>query len=426
MSEYRVFLISVTILLALSCGGRTDCRPNIVLLLIDTVNADHLGSYGYHRNTSPAIDSLAETGIRFARCQAQAPWTLPGMTTILTGLTEKSHGCNRYNGFSHGLDPDIPTLATILQAEGYTTATFFNIGYLGSEYGLNRGYDTCWMGTDLIDYAEETVDTVMSYLGNSLTDKPFFLTVHLFDAHLPYDPPAPFDTLFNGVGTAGMTDWPARSLCSDPTVIRHMTDLYDSELRWTDSQLERLFSYLRSENLSENTIIILVADHGEEFMEHGDWGHAHNLYQQSLHVPLIISGPGIQAGSVVSSYVGQFDVLPTLLDYLSVPAPDHAEGISLLGEIPENRILPSSGVLADTVSACCIKNSAKVLWFIEPDSTETYDLVSDPGETTPLPLDSLLFEEVLRYWAWPCICTPTSYEDDEIELKRLQDLGYIR
>lgn len=426
MSQYRILLITVTVVLSISCGGRTDYRPNIVLLLIDTVNADHLGSYGYHRNTSPAIDSLAATGIRFARCQAQAPWTLPGMTTILTGLTEKSHGCNRYNGFSHGLDPEIPTLATILQAEGYTTATFFNIDYLGSEYGLDKGYDTTWSGRDNTDYAEVTIDSVLYYLDTVDSGRPFFISVHILDPHLPYDPPAPFDTLFNGVGTAGMTDWPAWSLCSDPIVIRHMTDLYDSELRWTDSQLERLFSYLRDENLAENSIIVLVADHGEEFMEHGDWGHSHNLYQQSLHVPLIITGPGIPGDSVVSQYVGQFDVLPTLLDYLNVPVPDHVEGISLLGVIPDNRVLPSSGVLADTVSACCVKDSVKVLWFVEPDSTETYDLVSDPGETIPLPLDSLLFEAVLGYWAWPCICTPTSYEDDEIELKRLQDLGYIR
>lgn len=426
MKFCKLFLLFVMLLLFLSCGAETDTRPNVILLLVDTVNADHLGCYGYYRNTSPSIDSLAATGIRFANCQAQAPWTLPAMTSILTGLSEKSHGCNRYNSVSYGLDPEVPTLASILQEEGYASATFFNVAYLGEEFGLDRGYGTSWYGSDEMDYAGITVDSVLHYLDTLETENPFFLSVHLFDPHLPYEPPFPYDTLYNGIGTAGMERWPEVGLCNDPVVIRHMTDLYDSELRWTDSQLERLFSYLRSGNLLENTIIVLVADHGEEFMEHGENGHANNLYQQSLHVPLIITGPGIPPDSVVTQYVGQIDVLPTLLDYLALPAPDHIEGISLLGNIPHDRVLPSSGPMSDNSLACAVKDASKVMWFVESDSTETYELTSDPEETVPLELDSLLFEEVLSYWAWPCICTPTSDAEEEAELMRLEDLGYIR
>ena len=423
--KLKTICILTIIIISMACGGK-ELRPNVVLLLIDTVNAEHLGCWGYHRNTSPHIDSLASAGTRYENCQAQAPWTLPGMTTILTGLSEKSHGCNRYGGFSHGLDPEVPTLATILSENGYNTAMFINNGYLGHDFGLNRNYDNFWMGTDSIDYADVTMDTVLNYMSALETDQPFLLTVHLFDPHLPYDPPAPFDTVFKSTGASGQTEWPSMDFCDIQAVIDHMCALYDSELLWTDSQLERLFGFLRDNGLSENTIVILVADHGEEFMEHGDWGHAHNLYQQSLHVPLIITGPGIPSGYVEEANVGQFDVLPTILDYLCLPAPDHIEGISLLAPFPEDRIIPSSGVLADTSSASCLQNRSKVLWFVETDSVETYDLEEDPLELNILNVDSMLLNEVENYWAWPCICSPTNFEEALIEQSRLEDLGYIR
>lgn len=419
-----LFSLIPLLFLFLSCGQEKP-PPNVVLLLIDTVNADHLGSWGYFRNTSPHIDSLASSGIRFANCQAQAPWTLPGMATILTGLTEKSHGCNNYRGYSHGLDPELPTLAVLLSEAGYRTAAFINIGYLGPEFGLDRGYESLWTGPDSMDTAGTTMDTVISFMAALDYDRPFMLTVHLFDPHLPYDPPAPFDTVFKSTGASGQTEWPSMELSTYPVVIDHMTAMYDSELLWTDSQLERLFSFLRSQGLAENTLVVLVADHGEEFMEHGDWGHAHNLYQQSLHVPLIITGPGIPPDSVVDRFVGQFDVLPTVLDRLDLPVPDHVEGTSLLGTCREDRVFPSSGALGDTSSAACVRAGEKVLWFVETDSVESYDLVSDPGETVILPVDSVLLEEVQSYWAWPCICNPTEFENTRIELRRLEDLGYV-
>lgn len=161
-------------------------------------------------------------------------------------------------------------------------------------------------------------------------------------------------------------------------------------------------------------------------MEHGDWGHAHNLYQQALHVPLILSGPGIEPGSVVPQNVGQFDVMPTILGLLHLPVPDHVDGIDLFGGIPEDRMIPSSGVLAETTSVSCLQESRKVIWFIEPDSSETYDLSADPGELSILPFDSLLLGEVMGYWAWPSKCTPTENEEAIISARRLQDLGYIR
>ncbi len=418
--------LTILILLTVSCWGGGEQRINVVLVIIDTVNANHLGCYDYDRDTSPTIDSLAASGVRFQNCQAQAPWTLPGMASIFTGLSERSHGCSHYDGFSHGLDPEMATLTTILKEHGYSTTALVNVGYLGESFGITRGNDLFWFNDDESDNADLTVDTLLKYFSSNRVEAPFFVTIHLFDPHLPYDPPAPFDTLFRRSGASGITEWPAIEMCSDPVLIEHMTAMYDSELRWTDSQLSRLFAGMREMELTDNTLFILVADHGEEFMQHGDWGHAHNLYQQALHVPLILTGPGIEPGTVISQNVGQYDVLPTVLAYLDIPVPDHVEGLNILGEIPADRIIPSSGVIADTTSAACLQESNKVIWFVEPDSSETFNLADDPGELNMLTTDSLLMEEVLEYWAWPCLCTPTQNESALIEMRRLEGLGYIR
>lgn len=171
------------------CKSEEEQEMNVLLILIDTMSADHLGCYGYDRNTSPTIDSLAASGMLFANCQAQAPWTLPSMVTICTGLSERSHRCSHYDGFSHGLDPEMPTLASILQERGYHTAAFVNNGYLGEIFGLERGYHDFWIsevdgGAD----AGVTVDTLLSYLSGTSVSEPFLVTVHFFDPHLPYAP----------------------------------------------------------------------------------------------------------------------------------------------------------------------------------------------------------------------------------------------
>ncbi len=426
MKTSNLCAVLVLFLLVLSCADTEDQEVNIVLIIIDTLNADHLGCFGYYRDTSPVIDSLAASGILFTNCQAQAPWTLPGMASIFTGLAERSHGCSHYNGLSHGLDPEMPTLTTILKEQGYSTAALVNVGYLGEPFGITKGNDYFWINEDGSDNADITVDTLLDYFSSNEIPEPFFATIHLFDPHLPYDPPSPFDTLFKHSGTNGVTEWPEIELCFDPVIIEHMTAMYDSEIRWTDSQLSRLFAGMREMGLADNTLFILIADHGEEFMQHGDWGHAHNLYQQALHIPLILTGPGIEPGTVTPQNVGQYDLLPTVLEYLGIPVPGHVEGINILGEIPLDRVIPSSGVMADTSSAACLQGSMKVLWFVEPDSSETFNLADDPGEMNMLTTDSLLLNEVLSYWAWPCICIPTTNEEAQIEMKRLEGLGYIR
>ncbi len=429
MKRTTLFLLLAFLLVSAGCSNSADSqKTNVLLIIIDTLSADHLGCYDYTRDTSPTIDSLADSGILFLNCQAQAPWTLPAMATIFTGLSQKSHGCGRYNDNSYGLDPEVPTLATILAENGFSTAALFNVGYLSEPFGMAKGYEYFWIRENGGDNADMTVDTLLHHFSSNSIQEPFFTTIHFFDPHLPYNPPAPFDTLFKRSGTGGIIDWPGThtNMFRDPVVIQHMTAMYDSEIRWTDSQVSRLLVGMREMNLTDNTLIIVIADHGEEFMQHGDYGHGSNLYQESLHVPLILSGPGIESGTLISQNVGQFDLLPTVLGYLDIPIPAHVEGVNVLEDFSIDRVIPSSGVNADTVSAACFQNSSKVIWLVEPDSSETYNLADDPGELNMLPTDNLLLEEVLEYWAWPCICKPTQNTDEIVEMKRLLDLGYIR
>lgn len=427
MKHSTVFTALFLVLLSLSCTGNEEkLKVNILLVLIDTLNADHLGCYGYYRDTSPTIDSLAASGVIFRSCQAQASWTLPGMTSIYTGLSERSHHCGYYDGIIYGLDPEMPTISTILQQHGYSTAAFVRTEFMGNEFGMDKGYDSFWIAKDWYIKDTVTVDTLLNYFGNNEVSEPFLVTIHFYDPHSPYQPPSPYDTYFTSSGTiGGYDDWPIDTdLWNDPYLIAHLEALYDSEIRCADSQLSRLFQSMREMGLMDNTLVILVADHGEEFMEHGDTGHANNLYQQTIHIPLILSGPGIEPGSVILLNAGQFDVLPTVLAYLDIPVPNHVEGINLLGDIPVNRIIPSSGVVGDTSMAACLQETIKLMWFVEPDSFETYDIASDPGEMNVLPTDSLLLEEVLNYWASPSICTPT-WNDSLKFVNKLQALGYL-
>lgn len=416
-------IILMFLLLVTGCGGPS--RPSVLLIVIDTLAADHMSCYGYERETTPSIDSLAGSGTLWSNAQAQAPWTLPSMATILTGLTVRTHGCRQYGDACYGLDPELPTLATILRDEGYRTAAFVNITYLGEDYGLNKDFQHFCYHEEGNGRAGETVDSLLAWMDGDDFGQPFFVFFHLFDPHLPYDPPEGFDRTYEPDGTRNVTRW-RQDLTGQWYPRQHLMNLYDGEIRWTDSQIGRLLAEIRQRGLEEDLIVVLCSDHGEEFLEHGDWGHGPNLYQTSIHVPLMMSGPGIASGITDSTTAGQLDILPTLLTLLEIQVPERAEGMDLFGTVPDDRHMYSSGVRCDTAQAAVVSNGMKLIWVAIEDSTETYDIRNDPMETEPLAADSALLESVLQYWAWPCPWEPTTREIDMIERRRLEDLGYIR
>ncbi|MBL8860929.1 MAG: sulfatase [Planctomycetes bacterium] len=307
------FLVTLAALVA-ACS-EPPRRPNVLILSIDTLRADHLGCYGYERPTSPRIDDFAAGAILFEEAHTTAPWTLPALASLHTGLTSSAHGCDR---IETRLDTEYVTLAEHLRDAGWDTALVACHVFLGSGYGLQQGFTH--VDQHLITTAAELDQSVTS---PGMTERglrfleakagaadgvPWLLWLHYFDPHADYLVHEGFHEPF---GTA------------------REIDCYDGEIAFTDHHIGRVLAALDALGLQQDTIVILVADHGEEFGEHGDFRHGTNLYQEVMRVPLILRAPGLGPARIAEP-VGITDVLPTLLELCGVPARRPMEGQSLL------------------------------------------------------------------------------------------------
>lgn len=428
---FKKSLITLTLLfpVIVSSGCGAGSKPNIVLIVIDTLRADHLGCYGYERNTSPSIDSLAETGITWLNVQGQSSWTLPAITTIYTGLNVREHGAGRRGNTVYAMNNSITTIPLFMKQCGYTTMGIFNIYLLSEQFGFNRGFDgfSCqWLGDGR---AGVSVDEAIDWISELDGSTPFFLGLHIFDPHDPYEPPAPYDTLFTPSPSLGINWWPAHpdgSLDDSDENLEYLTGLYDGEIAWTDSQLERLFTLLRENGMDENTVIIVTADHGEEFLDHGNVGHGFTMHREIVHVPLIITGPGIPTDSVDNTLRCQLDILPTILDMVGMAQPEYLHGHTLLSSAVPSRAVPASNVnsLIPDITAAVTMGSRKLIWNVENNSSSMFDISSDPFEHQPLPPDSDLVDSVFMYWSTPAFM-PARISDREAVEAVLRDLGYF-
>jgi len=433
----------------LVCACGKPVGPNVILIIVDTMRADHLGCYGYDRACTPTIDSLAAEGTLFASCQANAPWTLPSHASIWTGLTPLQHRTGSFNGNLYGLDVSLPTFATVLNENGYVTVGFVNVSFLAHGFGFGTGFDHYSVYADGHGRAGETVDEVLAWFAENIGNQaPKLLVVHLFDVHAPYDPPAPFDTLFSPVGVEGGTNWSSDSfrvlqinlsldewsrLVSDEmlaaSIMREreqMLDMYDGEIAWVDSQLGRLLAGLREMGVTEGALVMITADHGEEFVEHGFYGHGHSLYQELLHVPLIVSGPGIPRGAVETATVSLIDIMPTILLFAGLEPPQEVEGLNLLGSLPDDRRVFSSSIKTqnEQTQASVLQGNVKGIFNFEENEGVGFNLVSDPLEQVSLPIDSALTLELENYWGTPPISSAPLCEETEAT-STLEGLGYI-
>jgi arylsulfatase A-like enzyme/Flp pilus assembly protein TadD len=277
--------------------------PNVLLITIDTLRADHVGSYGYSKGTTPTLDALAAEGVRFATPVSPTPLTLPSHASIFTGRFPPGHAV-RHNGMFR-LDPSVETLAERMQHAGYATAAFVGSAVLAKRYGLAQGFDV-YDATPTREKsapsgsrespAEVVTDRALRWL--EATDRPFFLWVHYSDPHARYTPPSPFSERF--------TD-----------------HLYDGEIAYVDSEIGRVLEGLRKSGRFEQTFIVVTSDHGESLGEHGEATHGYALYDPVLLVPLIFRGPDIPTSRVVKGVVRTVDIAPTLLWSLGLnPLPD--------------------------------------------------------------------------------------------------------
>ncbi len=330
-------------------------RPNLVLISIDTLRADHLSTYGHDRPTSPNIDRLAAESVLFEHAFSHSPKTASSHMSLMTGLYPESHRVkNRMTGGQEwlgSLSADIPTLAEFLEAAGYSTHARTGGGNLHADIGFARGFETYSSPTS--SYGSAIFKSSIGRLESlARSNQPFFLFVHTYQTHSPYLPPKRYHDAFVDPAYAGRitTDHNelSRGKGSDFSNVyeafwsrvdpksksdqQHLLDLYDACIRFVDDQVGALLDRIDELGLRENTLVALVSDHGEEFGEHE--GFEHNaLWREILHVPLIIRVPdSVRPGwgsKRIEATVGLVDVLPTLLELMKIPIPTHFQGSSL-------------------------------------------------------------------------------------------------
>lgn len=397
------------------------------MITIDTLRADHLGSYGYSNATTPHLDQLAREGVRFEKAFTPVPLTLPAHASILTGTYPSYHGIRDNSGFV--LPREQATLAEILQKSGYATAAFVGAFVLDSKFGLDQGFDHYYDDFDLTRYenvspgyiqrrGDIVVQQALHWLEQNRRNR-FFAWVHLYDPHDPYTPPEPYAS-------------------------RHPARPYDGEIAFTDTNVGSLVSWLRKNQLDENTLIVVVGDHGESLGEHGEDKHGFFIYNASLHVPLIVRFPRAEnAGKVVFSHVSSVDLLPTIAQILQIdrallPRTIQGNGLLslILGKAPNYR--------ADLYAECyyprlqfgwselraIISGSHKYVLAPKP---ELYDLSRDFDEKNNLLSENQVLANRLRQNLKDLIASFTNKTTagqaqsrlDPETIEKLRSLGYV-
>lgn len=377
-SLIRSLSFSMLILAAVGCTN--EPKLNVILISLDTLRADHLTSYGYDRPTSPFLDQLADRGALFENAYVQLPGTLPSHMSIFTGLYPNEHGVFPPNG---ALASEILTLPEILHRAGYKTAGFTEGGYVAGHFGFDRGFDRF---DDNVPKLTNDIEVVFSrgleFIQKHQGNEPFFLFLHTYAVHDPYFPPLPYTQRYldgmnipeelegqfdlysykemplmtpnreaehrriyqatRDVVTANLppgADLPTGPLLAaknrgnssepSPATLTYYTSLYDASINYVDDVLRAFFGSLETSGILDNTVIIVTSDHGEEFLEHGKLTHE-QVYQECLHVPLIVLAPGVQRGLRVPDIVRSIDLAPTIYQLTGVVPSAPTSGVSLV------------------------------------------------------------------------------------------------
>lgn len=402
-SARRTFLIgfcTLAVLIFVSCkSSRKDENPeaalkpiNVVLITLDTVRADHLHCYGYEKIKTPNIDGLAATGVLFEKAVAQAPLTQPSHASMFTGTNPNVNHVRNNGGFA--LQPSSVTMATILQKHGWNTAGYVSATVLKRVFGLSQGFATyddqmpqTGTGTETAARpANVTVDHAIEWL-NAQSDKPFFLWLHLYDAHQPYHPPPQF----------------LRSYPGDP---------YDAEIAFEDRELGRFLDAVRQKSPANKILVVLLSDHGQSLGQHGEYEHGIFLYDSTVRIAWIMAGPGVPAGVQVQQQAREIDLLPTVLDLLGGRASSSVQGTSLVPAF-FGKSVPSTYSYEETLCPKInmgwseLRGIHTAHWmYIRAPRPELYNLDQDPDELNNV-IDS----------------HPREYRELDAQLKKLGRLG---
>ena len=393
--------------LLIGCGGDADDPAsnlpapdtNVLFIVVDTMGAQYLGDH------NPNIGRLAAEGVAFTRAYATAPWTQPSIASMLTSQMPSQHGVRH---IFHTLDRGHTTLAEHMKQRGLRTAGVISHFVIGDEFGYGQGFDRYnaeAVGNHRAITSDKVTDLAMASL-DVLREEPFFLFVHYFDPHWYFNHHPQFDQTagYDGELLPGMdiADLRARRGQLEAADIAYLEGLYREEIAYTDHHIGRLLDHLASLGLADDTVIVLTADHGEEFMQHGWIGHTASLHDELIHVPLIVHAPGRYAPQRVDEPVSTLDIAPTLLDLQGMPASaDHAgvslapllrgEGLSLsrflFAEV--SYISPSGwpsgdGDVKRYYQTAVVNGTQKLIHDHLADTWHYYDLATDAGEQSDL------------------------------------------
>jgi choline-sulfatase len=434
MSRRSFYTIPLILLLSASCGSDTPASEssgagsegpsrNVLLITIDTLRWDYLGCYGKSDIETPNLDGLASRGVRFERALVQSPLTTPSHACMLTGQYPSIHQIRDVGGFV--LDESIPTLAGLLSQRGYQTAALVAASVLHRRFGLDRGFDVYNDHMTSDPDVERLPGVVAEVRGDTITARAlewlegrdrrrnFFLWVHYYDPHFPYDPPAAYRS-------------------------RYSEDPYAGEVAFVDEQIGVLLQRLESEGLDESTLVMAISDHGESLGDHGEYTHGVFLYDSTIRVPLLIAGPGIRRGVVEETLARSIDLMPTALEFAGVSVPSELAGESLLPVLREGLPVRIHYSFMETFYPQTqmrwseLFGAQTVRWkYILAPTPELYDLQSERGENENL-IDrhpdeaERLQREILRIIGTPGSEREIAYRPlDEATLRELQTLGYV-
>jgi arylsulfatase A-like enzyme/Flp pilus assembly protein TadD len=440
MFRREIVLLAAVCVFAGACSRRSETETgnaapqrkaadlNVLLVTVDTLRADYLGSYGKRDVATPNMDRLAAHGTRFDQAIVQVPLTMPSHASILTGTYPQVHKVRDMGGFV--VDRAVPTLAGLLQPGGFETAAFVGSAVLNRSYGLDRGFDR-YVDSMKEDASSQKLPGVVAELrGETVTEralewlegrlqKPsgrarnFFLWVHYYDPHFPYDPPEPYRS-------------------------RNKKDLYGGEVAYTDAEIGKLLDRVTQAGLDGRTLVVLMADHGESLGDHGEYTHGVFLYDSTMRVPLIVAGPGIPAGRVIAQQVRSIDVMPTILDMVGLETPKAVQGVSLKPSIVEGKAPRSNYCYMETLYPKTHMGWSELrgmrtdqLKLIVGPRPELYRLVDDRQEKNNL-VDKLPADaDRLQKQVWKISGPPGSLGKLEPQLisderrRELDALGYV-
>lgn len=441
-------------------------KPNLLVVSIDTLRKDTLGSYGYPRGTTPFLDRFAARGGRFASVTAVAPYTLPTHATIFTGLFPQRHGA--VHTLDRFVSERVAYLPRIVRAAGYHTAAFTGGGYVSDVFGFDGGFDRFSIAEPVRkeDYDLESLDPGRRRFREkySLAGaaewveqrglEPWFLFVHTFIAHeyrAPDDFLARFDSKPQTTPGRQFPEWfledKWRTEPASPGDVQHLRDRYDATVAYCDHMLERFFTRLEASGALANTVVVILSDHGEEFFEHGGLRHSITLYEELVQVPWIVVAPSISPATVVKEPVSQADVFPTILELLGLEIPESIDGHSRLPALRHDLVDFIETPLYSNVATQYSRRSAlrRGPWkliengiaaepaLVSPSPNELFDLRDDPGERIDLRASKISelrtmiggIEAVEAYLRARAVGSTNVVLDEQLDAQ-LRQLGYIR